>query len=132
MADTAVAVTDLTANTPTGSIYAVGGNIDAGMVSVSTGNTAVIGAKGNTHGLVIVISGDGTHTGTATFEAGAEPPSESAGLSLPSALSVAAAENYIFPILGGQFVKSDDGAIEIAITGTGPVYVGAFRLPLTQ
>lgn len=136
MADTAVAVTQLTANTPLGNIYAgANGGAVTGMVSITSGNTAVIAAKGNLRGLVVVISGDGTNDGTATIQLGNEPASESSGLAIPAGMSAAVTDGdevVVWPLLGGQYVKSDDGAVEIAIAGTGPVYVGAFRLPLNQ
>ncbi len=136
MADTAVAVTQMAVNVPTVNLYAgADGGAGTGMVSVSSGATAVIACKGDTKGLVIMISGDGTHDATATIETGNEPPSELSGKAVPTLMSGAVIDSdefYIWPVDGGQFIKSDLGDLEILIGGTGPVYVGAFRLPRAQ
>jgi len=125
MVDTAVAVTPLVGNTVSADIIAATGT------SVATGNTAVIAAKGETRDLIIVISGDGTHSATVTLETGNEPPSESAGLAVPSGISVVATAAYMLMLTAGQFVKSDDGAVELVVSGTGPVLISAFRPDLT-
>lgn len=129
MSDTAVAVTNWTVNVLSARID--GTTPGAGMTSVSSGDTAVIAAKGNTGNLTIIVSGDGTHTATLAVTAGDEPPSERAGKGALSALSVAATGSYSLPLEGGRFVQ-DDGTIRIPVTGTGPVYIGAFLPPVTQ
>ncbi len=127
MADTAIAVTLLTADAL--SVRVDGTTPGAAMTSVSSGNTAVVACFGWTRNLAIIISGDGTHTATATIEAGDEPPSELSGLGPTGTLSVAATGTYILPVTAGKFIKNDHGDLEIPIAGTGPVYVGAVRLP---
>ncbi len=127
MADTPVAVTLLTVDAL--SVRIDGTTPGAAMTSVASGATAVIACSGWTRNLLIVVSGDGTHTATLTMEAGDEPPSELSGIGAGGALSVAATGTYALPVTAGRFIKNDHGDIEIPVSGTGPVYIGALRLP---
>lgn len=129
MSDTAVAVTELTANEL--SVRLDGTTPGAAMTSVSTGNVAVISMNGSGRNALIVVSGDGTHTATLAVSAGDEPPSERAGIGGLSALSVAATGTYVLPLSAGQFFQ-DDGTVRIPVSGTGPVYIGCVRLPISQ
>lgn len=129
MADTSIAVTTVTINALSSRID--GTTPGAIMTSVTSGNTAVIAAKGNTNRLLILVSGDGTHTATLGVTAGDEPPSETQGLGALSSLSVAATGSYVLPLASGRFVQ-DDGTIRIPVTGTGPVYIGAIQLNQAQ
>lgn len=129
MSDTAIAVTALTLDAL--SVRIDGTTPGVGMTSVSSGNVGVIAALGGTRDLIIIVSGDGTHTATLTPSAGDEPPSERAGLGDDDALSVAATGSYILPLSAGRYVQ-DDGTVRIPVSGTGPVYIGAFRIPMGQ
>lgn len=130
MADTAVAVFQLVANTVSERVDGTTPGADI-MVSVSTGNVAVISANGYLGDVTILISGDGTHTATVTPKGGVEPPGEQSGFGDGSGVSVAATGTYVLPLLASQFDQAN-GTIRLAVSGTGPVYIGAVRKPLTQ
>lgn len=129
MSDTAIAVKQLSADALSERIDGTTPGSD--MTSVSTGNVGVIAANGAIRNLVIIVSGDGAHTATLAVSQGDEPPSENSGVGGLSSLSVAATGSYILPLTSGQFVQ-DDGTIRVPVSGTGPVYIGAFRLPQAQ
>ena len=119
MADTAVALTTLTANS-------VSTALDTSGTSVATGNVAVIAAGGNTRGVIITFYGSAAST--ATVSAGAEPPSESSGIGAGSAQTVANGKAYVMQISAGRFVQTN-GTVRVTIGGTGPVIVTAFTSP---
>lgn len=122
MADTAVALLDLTATS--GVLQSA--SIATGGTAVSTGDTAVIAAVGNTRQLVLAVHG--TAASTLTFEAGDEPPSESSGLGNSSALTVGNGLSYIVLVPAGRFVQSN-GTVRALVGGTGPVEVSAYINP---
>lgn len=122
MADTAVALSDFTA---TSGVLQSGSIATAG-TAVSTGDTAVIAAVGNTRQLVITIHG--TAASTLTFEAGDEPPSEIQGLGNSSALTVGNGLSYVVMVPAGRFVQSN-GTVRALVGGTGPVEVTAYTIP---
>lgn len=119
MADTAVALTTLTANTVSTALATAG-------TSVATGNVAVIAAGGNTRGLTLAFYGSAAST--ATVATGVEPPSESSGIGAGSAQTIASGSAYVMQITAGRFVQAN-GTVRITIGGTGPVIVTAFTSP---
>lgn len=118
MADIAVALTTLTADT-------ISGRLDVTTYSVATGNTAVIAAEGNTRGLVITFDGDANST--ITLIAGDEPPSENSGQGNGSAQTISSGQQYILELNAGKWVQ-DNGTVRILVGGTGPVNMFAFPL----
>ena len=123
MADTAVALSDYTSTS--GALVSAASSAGT---SVTTGNTAVIAAVGNTRQLAILI--EGSAASTVTFEAGDEPPSERSGLGASSAITIASGEEYILMVPAGRFVQSN-GTVRMLVGGTGPVLVTALTTPRT-
>lgn len=121
MSDTAVALSALTA----GSVSTA---IDTAGTSVSTGNTAVLAAVGNTRQLVIGLYGTGAST--ATLVAGDEPPSENAAIGNGDAQTIAVGKAYVLVVPAGRYVQ-DNGTVRVLIGGTGPVVVTAWTVPRT-
>lgn len=121
IADTAVALTALTAGT-------VSTALDTSGTSVATGNTAVVAAVGNTRQLLLGLYGTGAST--ATLEAGDEPPSENKGLGNGSAQTIAVGKAYVLKVPAGRYVQ-DNGTVRLIIGGTGPVIVTAWTEPRT-
>ena len=122
MADTAVALSTFTSTT---GVYQ-SGLISTGGTAVSTGDTAVIAAVGNTRQLLITAFG--TAASTLTIEAGDEPPSETSGLGNSTALTIALNGPYAIVLPAGRFVQSN-GTVRALVGGTGPVEVTAYTLP---
>ena len=122
MADTAVGLLTLT---ETNGAF-LSGSIATGGTAVSTGDTAVIAAVGNTRDLIITLYG--TAASTANVLAGDEPPSELAGLGNSGALTIGNGLSYVLRLKAGQFVQSD-GTVRILVGGTGPVEVSAYVDP---
>lgn len=122
MADTAVGLLDLTNN---GGAFQ-SASLATGGTAVSTGDTAVIAALGDTREIIVNLHGTGAST--VTFLAGDEPPSESAGLGNSSALTVASGISYTVRLLAGRFVQSD-GTVRALVGGTGPVEFSVYRVP---
>lgn len=123
MTDTAVAVTTLTANTVSADILTTA----EGGTAVSSGNVAVIAAKGETRNLIIGIYGSGG-AAVGTVQAGDNPPAMRQGLGTAT-LTVPASDMLIFCLEGARFCQ-DDGTIRIAIA-TNNVVVMAHRIPDT-
>lgn len=121
MADTAVALSTFTASGGAN----ISGLISTGGTAVSTGDTAVIAAVGNTRQLLITAFG--TAASTLTFEAGDEPPSENAGLGNSDALTIALNGPYAIVLDAGRFVQSN-GTVRALVGGTGPVEVTAYTI----
>lgn len=95
-----------------------------GGTSVTTGNTAVIAAKGVTRRLLLTLySAAG---GTAIVAAGDNPPSLKAGLGNSATQTLPAGDVVLLVIDPGRY-SQDDGKVRVNITGT--VIVGAFLLP---
>lgn len=124
MADTSVAVTTLTPGTVSADILTTA----EGGTAVSSGNVAVIAAKGETRNLIIGIYGSGG-AATATVQAGDNPPSLRAGLGANTAQSVPASDMVLLCLEGARYCQ-DDGTIRITI-GSNNVVVSAYRLPDT-
>lgn len=122
MADTAVPLLDFTATS--GVLQSA--RLDTGGTAVTTGNTAVIAAVGNTRQLVIGVHG--TAASTLTFEAGDEPPSETAGEGASEALTVGNGLSYIVMVPAGRFVQSN-GTVRAVVASTGPVEVSPYTIP---
>jgi len=125
MADTAVAVTNMSFSNGTAS----SGDFSSGSVgtSVTAGNVAVITAPaGDTANLVFTFY-NASGGATATFEAGDEPPVENSGLGTSSAITLTAATPYFVVVPAGRYVQ-DNGTIRIDIA-TGTVIVGCYRRP---
>ena len=123
MADVAIAVTTLTATTVSADLIVTA----EGGTNVPTGDVAVISCNGEARNLVISFYGSGA--ATATFQAGDNPPSQTAGLGASSALTIPTGDLLICTVPGSRFVQ-DNGTIRITI-GTNAVVVGAHRIPDT-
>jgi hypothetical protein len=122
MADTAVAITNMTMDTVTADIITTA----EGGTSVSAGNTAVITANGDTRNLIIGLYGSGA--ATATVEAGDTPPALRQGLGA-KALTVPSSDQLLVVLEGARYMQ-DNGTIRIAIA-TNAVVVSAHRIPDT-
>ena len=126
MADTAVAVTNMSFSNGTAS----SGDFSSGSVgtSVTAGNTAAITAPaGDTANLVFTFY-NASGGATATFVAGDEPPSENSGTGNATALTLTAGKPYFVVVPAGRYVQ-DDGTIRINIA-TNTTIVGCYRRPL--
>ena len=121
MANTAVAVTTLTAGTVSADVITNA----AGGTSVSAANTAVIAAVGDTSNLFITFYA--SSAATATLQAGDNPPSLNAGLGAGTAQTLPAGDVLVMTVPAGRYVQ-DDGSVHILI-GTNTTVVGAFRIP---
>ena len=122
MSDTAVAVTNLTANTVTADIITTA----EGGTSVSAGNTAVFTVNGDTRNIIFGVYGTGV--ATLTVEAGDNPPSLRQGLGTAT-LTVPASDELLFVLEGARFMQ-DNGTIRIAVA-TNNVVISAHRFPDT-
>lgn len=118
MSDTAVSLTNLITGTVSGDLIAATGT------SVTTGNVAVVAAVGETDNIVMAFYSSAG--GTATVAAGAEPPSERAGLGAGSAQTITGGTVMLLALPSGQHVQTN-GTVRIGITGT--VLVTAFVTP---
>lgn len=123
MADVAIAVTTLTANTLSADLIVTA----EGGTNVPSGDVAVIAAQGSTGKLI--ISFYAASAATATVSAGDSPPALRAGLGATSALSLPAGDVVLLCVEGARF-SQDDGTILITI-GSNDVVVGAHRIPDT-
>lgn len=121
MADTAVTLSNFTG---TSGVYQSG--LSTAGTAVNTGDTAVIAAVGNTRQIVILLYGNAAST--VTFQAGDEPPSESAGLGNASAITVGNGETTVVVLPAGRYVQSD-GSVRALVGGTGPVDFTALVVP---
>lgn len=122
MANTAVPLLTLTDN---GGAWQ-SASIATGGTAVSTGDTAVIAAVGNTGDIIINLHG--TAASTVTFIAGDEPPSESAGLGNSTAITIGNGLSYTVRLEAGRFVQSD-GTVQALVGGTGPVEFSPYTIP---
>lgn len=120
MADTAVALSALTAAT-------LSGDLVAGGTSVSSGNVAVIAAGAPTGKLLLCFYF--ASTGTVTVEAGVNPPSQLAGLGATAALSVTGGMVKCLVIQGAEYTQTN-GTIRVDI-GSNTAVVTALRIPNT-
>ena len=122
MSDTAVSVTNMTANTVTADLITTA----EGGTSVGAGDTAVITANGDTRNLIIGLYGSGA--ATATVAAGDNPPALRQGLGA-TALTVPSGDQLLVVLEGARYMQ-DNGTIRIAIA-TNAVVVSAHRIPDT-
>lgn len=120
MADTAVAVTTLTANTQAGDLV-------AGGTSVTAGNTAVITHNGECRNLVINMYA--ASAATYTVDAGDNPPGQRAGLGALASQSIGAGEVRQIVLEGARF-SQDNGTLRINVASNTVVF-RANRLPDT-
>lgn len=121
MADTAITVTTLTANTLSADLIVTA----EGGTTVSAGNTAVVTHNGETRNLI--LSFYAASAATVTVSAGDNPPGQRAGLGATSALSVPAGDVVLLVVEGARF--SQDNATLRIVVATNDVVVGAHRIP---
>jgi len=120
MADTAVAVTTLTAGAVSADIITNA----AGGTSVSSGDVAVIAAVGDTSNLFLTFYA--ASAATATIAAGVDPPSANAGLGAGTAQTLPAGDVLVMTIPAGRYVQAN-GTVRVTI-GSNTTVVGAFRI----
>ena len=123
MAETAVAVTTLTAGTVSADLVT---NAEGG-TSVSAGDTAVINVENVTD--TVIVSFYASSAATATAVAGDYPLAVRSGLGNGTAQTLPAGD-VVIAVYDASRYMHDDGKIRILI-GSNTTVVGAHRIPKT-
>jgi hypothetical protein len=114
MAVKTITIVDGVVNTRSADLVGVG-------ESVTTSDTFVIDAKGETRNLLIFVEEQGTGAATVTFDAGDNPPSMLAELGDVDIVLAQADLRYV-PLEPGQCIQSDGTITGSVATNTVKVY----------